>query len=120
MRTNRNIIEMVEAIRKGIPGRSTGGVDGTYMATVFSVEPITIRMHNTLIKKNIYLNPALMVEASDNGAKMKEVFQNPFGTPEAYKFLKEFHEKFVLKEGDTVIVHMTGASFYISGKAAKA
>lgn len=117
MRTNRNIVEMVEAIRKGNSGEDTGGVDGTYMAMVLSVEPLTIKMHNNQITKNIYLNPALMVKASNSEAKMKEVFQNPFETPEAYNFLKEFHEKFVLKAGDTVIVHITGSSFYIAGKA---
>lgn len=117
MRTNRNIVEMVEAIRNGASGKSTRGVDSTCMATVLSVEPLTIKMHNTPITENIYLNPALMVEASNSETKMKKVFQNPFETPEAYRFLKEFHEKFVLKAGDTVVVHMTGSSFYIAGKA---
>ena len=119
MKTNRNIVEMVEAIRNGTSGGATGGVDGTYMAIVLSTEPLTIKMHNTSISKNIYMNPALMVGASDSETKMKEVFQKSFETPEAYKFLKEFHEKFVLKKGDTVIVHMTGSSFYIAGKAVK-
>lgn len=120
MKTNRNIVEMVEAIRKGVSGKASGGVDGTYMATVLSVEPLTIKMHNISITRNIYLNPALMLEASNGGDKMKKVFQNPFETLEAYGFLKEFHEKFVLKEGDMVVVHMSGSAFYIAGKAVKA
>ena len=37
MSTNRNIVEMVEAIRKGTGGsNSADGVDGTYMADVLS------------------------------------------------------------------------------------
>lgn len=121
MRTNNNIIKMVEAIRGGAArGSSAGGVDGIYMADVTSVEPLTIKMHNLSITKNIYINPGLMVEASNSGEKMKKVFQNPFETQEAYEFLKDFHEKFVLKKGDTVVVCMTGSSFYIVGKAVKA
>lgn len=121
MKTNKNIIKMVEAIRKGATGGSAaGGIDGIYLADITSVEPLTIRMHDLSITKKIYINPALMVEASDNGEKMKKVFQNPFETQEAFEFLKEFHEKFVLKKGDTVVVCMTGSSFYIVGKAVKA
>ena len=35
----------------------------------------------------------------------------------AYEFLKEFHEKYVIKKGDTVVVVMTGSGFYIAGRA---
>lgn len=121
MATNRNIVEMVRAIRNGAGGSSgSGGVDGIYMADVASVEPLAIQMHNVSITKNIYINPALILEASDSGEKMKEVFQNPFETQEAYQFLKEFHEKYVLKKGDTVVVCVTGPSFYVVGKAVRA
>ncbi|MCM1212906.1 MAG: hypothetical protein NC331_16590 [Lachnospiraceae bacterium] len=120
MRTNSNIIKMVEAIRRGAPAETaTGGVDGICMADVMSVEPLAIRMHDRSINNNIYINPALMVEASDSGEKMEKVFQDPFETQEAYGFLKEFHEKYVLKKGDTVVVCMTGSSFYIVGKAVR-
>ena len=121
MSTNRNIVEMVEAIRKGTGGsNSADGVDGTYMADVLSVKPLTIKMHNTTITKNLYINPALMLNASDSGEDIKKPFIKPFEPQEAYEFLKEFHEKYVLKKGDTVVVHITGSSFYIAGKAVKA
>ena len=117
MSTNRNIVEMVEAIRKGAGGsNSSGGVDGTYMADVLSVKPLTIKMHNTAITKNLYINPALMLDASDGGEDIKKPFVTPFEPQEAY----EFHEKYVLKKGDTVVVHITGSYFYIAGKAVKA
>lgn len=118
MRTNSNIIKMVEAIRGGSPGESS--TNGICLADVTSVEPLAIRMHDRSITNKIYINPALVVEASDSGEKMEKVFQNPFETQEAYGFLKEFHEKFVLRKGDTVVVYMTGSSFYIMGKAVKA
>lgn len=112
---------MVEAIRKGTGGsNSADGVDGTYMADVLSVKPLTIKMHNTTITKNLYINPALMLNASDSGEDIKKPFITPFEPQEAYEFLKEFHEKYVLKKGDTVVVHITGSSFYIAGKAVKA
>ena len=77
-------------------------------------------MHNTTITKNLYINPALMLNASDSGEDIKKPFITPFEPQEAYEFLKEFHEKYVLKKGDTVVVHITGSSFYIAGKAGKA
>lgn len=119
MPTNRNIVEMVEAIRGGIENATNTGKEGLQMAKVQSVSPLTIKLHNLTISKNIYINPALMLEASDNEKKIKEIFENPFETVEAYQFLKEFHEKFVLKKGDSVFVHITGNSFYIIGRAVK-
>ena len=120
MATNRNIVEMVEGIRKGMGGANgAGGLDGIYLADVLSVKPLAIKMHNLSITKNLYLNPALMLEASDNGEDIKKPFLTPFEPQEAYEFLKEFHEKYVLKKGDTVVVCMTGSSFYIAGKAVK-
>ena len=94
MATNRNIVEMVEAIRSGAGGASgTGGVDGIYMADVVSVEPLTIKMYDKSITKNIYINPALTLEASNSGEKMRKVFQDSFETQEAYEFLKWYWNK---------------------------
>lgn len=120
MGTNRNIVDMVEMLRRGSgASNSADGVDGVYMAEVLSVRPLTIKMHNLSITKNLYINPALILEASDNGAEIKKPFITPFESQEAYEFLKEFHEKYVLKKGDTVVVCMTGSSFYIAGKAVR-
>ena len=111
MSTNRSIVEMIEAIRKRVDGSNgIGGVDGTYMADVLSVKPMTIKMHNISITKNLYINPALILNASDSNEDIKKPFITPFEPQEAYEFLKEFHEKYVLKKGDTVVVHITGSS----------
>lgn len=120
MSTNRNIVEMVEVIRKGAGTSNTaGGVDGIHLADVLSVKPLTIRMHNLSITKNIYINPALLLDASDSGEAIEKPFITPFEPQEVYEFLKEFHKNYVLKKGDTVVVCMTGSSFYIAGKAVK-
>ncbi len=67
MPTDRHIVEMVEAIRKGAGGSSgSGSMDGTFMAEVLSVKPLTIRMYSTPVTKNLYINPALMLDASDS------------------------------------------------------
>ncbi len=118
MPTNRNIVDMVEKIRRG-KNNSSGGMDGIYMADVVSVQPLSIKLHNTTISNNLYINPALMLKASNGGADIKKPFATSFDPPETYEFLKQFHEKYVLKKGDTVIVCMTGSSFYIAGKAVK-
>lgn len=118
MATNRNIVDMVEAIRGGARASSSaGGTDGVFLAQVQSVKPLAIRMHNQTITGNLYINPALLTEASDSGEDIKKPFLIPFEPPEIYEFLKEWHENYVLKKGDTVIVCMAGASFYIAGKA---
>lgn len=121
MATNRNIVAMVEAIRKGSGGgeASSNGVDGIYMADVVSVKPLTIRMYNLSISKNIYVNEALLLEASDGGDAIRKPFSEAFEPQEAYEFLKEFHERYVIKKGDTVVVCVTGSLFYIAGKAVK-
>ena len=116
MSTNRNIVEMVEAIRKGTGGsNSADGVDGTYMADVLSVKPLTIKMHNTTITKNLYINPALMLNASDSGEDIKKPFITPFEPQEAYEFLKEFHEKYVLT--DCFPVPLAGVDVIIGYRA---
>lgn len=116
MRTNNNIIKMVEAIRGKNNGAAEDNGNGIHMAVVTSVEPLAIRMHNQSITGNLFLNPALVAGASNSGEKMQKIFQTPFETPEAYEFLKGFHEKFVLRKGDTVLVYMAGPAFYVMGK----
>ena len=118
MATNRNIVKMVEQIRAGGgSGKAAAGVDGIYIAQVISVKPLTIKMNDVSITKNLYINAALLLEASDDGEDIKEPFLEPFEPQEAYEFLKEFHGKYVLKKGDSVVVCLTGSSFYIVGKA---
>lgn len=119
MSTNRNIVEMIEAIRKGIEHKAGIGIDNIYMADVISVKPLSIKMNNVTITKNLYINPALLLNASDNGEDIKQPFLTSFEPKEVYEFLKEFHKNYVLSIGDTVIVGMVGSSFYVIGKARK-
>lgn len=114
--TEYNIGVLLEKIMEKAGGGHASGVDGTYIAEVISVNPLTIKMHDQEITEKLFINPAYMLEASDDDKDIQKPFISHFATTEAYEFLKEFHERFVIKRGDNVIVHMTGASFYIAGK----
>ena len=119
--TDHNIVRMVEELIKKAASKSGGAsvqasVDGTFLAKVVSVSPLAISMQNNTISSGLYINPALLLEASD----IKKPFQTPFEPADTYEFLKSFHEKYVLRAGDYVIVQMAGSSFYIAGKAVAA
>ena len=125
--TDHNIVRMVHAIEECISGggaadiNSGGGVqasvDGTFLADVISVKPLSIQLQGQTVSAGIYINPALTVAASDGGDEILKPFETPFEPAAAYEFLKEFHEKYVIKKGDTVVVVMTGSGFYIAGRA---
>ena len=116
--TDHNIVRMVHAIEERISGGSAtdtnsagrvqASVDGTFLADVISVKPLSIQLQGQTVSAGIYINPALTVAASDSGDEILKP---------AYEFLKEFHEKYVIKKGDTVVVVMTGSGFYIAGRA---
>ena len=119
--TDKNIVRMVDEItRRSKEDTVPAGMDGIYLARVTSVAPLSIQMQNLSISKNLFVNPALLLEASDSGTDIEKPFEEPFEPAAAYEFLKEFHKKYVLKKGDMVVVHVTGSSFYISGKAVPA
>lgn len=118
--TDKNIVRMVDEItRRSKEDAVPAGMDRTCLARVTSVAPLSLQMQDLTISGNLFLNPALLLEASDSGTDIEKPFEEPF-EPAAYEFLKEFHKKYVLKKGDMVVVHMTGSSFYISGKAVPA
>ena len=124
--TDHNIVRMVHAIERisggGAADINSGGgvqasVDGTFLADVISVKPLSIQLQGQTVSAGIYINPALTVAASDGGDEILKPFETPFEPAAAYEFLKEFHEKYVIKKGDTVVVVMTGSGFYIAGRA---
>lgn len=110
MATNKNIVNMIKAIRKGV-GNSSSSFDGIYLAEVVSVSPLQIKTNNVLIDENIYIDSSLMLEV--NG--IDEKFEGTEGV--VFDFLKEFHKKYVIKKGDTVILFVAEDSFFIAGKA---
>lgn len=119
--TDRNIVRMVNELEKRF-GRKTNfgssiqaSADGIFLAEVVSVQPVSIRLQGQTVS-NVYLNPALAFQADD----IQTPFETPFEPAPVYEFLKEFHSRFVLKPGDTVIAVMSGTGFYIAGKAVAA
>lgn len=106
-------VDMVEALR-GLAG--SGGNDSRLMfAKVNTAKPLTLLAHDQVISRGLYINPALLVDADDQTDRVKQEFQGLVSAP--FPFLQEFHQKFVLKKDDEVIVLKVGAAFYIMAKA---
>lgn len=123
--TDHNIVRMVHELEKrasgGSPAQSVqASVEGTFLADVVSANPLSFRMQGQVISSGIYVNPALTLKASDSGSDIQKPFETPFEPAAAYEFLKEFHQKYVIQKGDTVVVMITGSGFYIAGKAVAA
>ena len=109
--SERWAVEMVEALRSG------GKDSGLMFAEVKSVAPLTILAHDQVISKGLYINPALLVWAEGGGSRIPLELAGL--DPHPYSFLTEFHTKYVLKEGDMVVVLQVGAGFYILGEVVK-
>lgn len=116
--SERWAVDMVEALRGlgGSGGSGSGGNDGGLMfAKVNTAKPLTLLAYDQVISKGLYLNPALLVDADDQVDRIKQEFQGLSSAP--FPFLQEFHQKFVLKKDDEVVVLKVGAAFYILAKA---
>ncbi len=109
---DRWAVELVEALR----GTESGSESRWIFAKIKTANPLTILTHDQIISKNLYINPALTVKASDSADLMTQEFEGLISRP--FPFLKEFHQKFIIKQGDMVLVLQAGASFYIAGKVA--
>ncbi len=115
--SERAIADMIEAIRKP---KEKSQLDNDFMlAQIESASPLSIRVSNSVITKNLYINPAYMTEASGGIQRLNELFNNaPYPTA-LFEFLKEFHKKYIISQGDTVVVVQFGSSFYIVEKVVK-
>lgn len=109
--SGRWAVEMAEALRIG------DKAGGPMFAQVRSTAPLTILAHDQTISKNLYISPALLTWADGGGGRITEDLKEL--APHSYQFLSEFHQQYVLKEGDTVIAFQVGAAFYIMGKVVK-
>lgn len=113
--TDRWAVNIIEALRENRNGAANGSI-GILEATVNTAKPITLKMNNQIVSKNIYIPPSMLVLADDSVDKVEEAFIGAPGPQPLFDFLKEFHQKSVLKKGDTVVVVQAGFSFYILQK----
>lgn len=104
--------DLVEALR----GTGSGSESRWIFAKIKTANPLTILTHDQTISRNLYINPALTVRASNGGNLIAPEFEGLPSSP--FPFLKEFHQKFVIQPGDMVLVLQAGVSFYIAGKVA--
>ncbi len=107
------------------------------IAKVLSTSPLVIEVGGQSISKYIYINKSLTILADDDIDKVEEAFEddikvigstsciNCSGNISAtytsfssswFDFLREFHQKLVLKKDDLVVVMQISTSFYILEK----
>lgn len=84
------------------------------LGEIQSLKPLAIKIGGMVIRKNIYINPALVLE---NESKIEELFLGL--TDPLYLFLKQFHKSYVLKQGDLVVAYHSGNEFHILSKEVK-
>ncbi len=106
---------IIEAIRDS-SGGSAAQDSGIMTATIQSINPLSIKTHDTVISKNLYVNPCYILESE----RIAQLFQSAPAPPELFDFLKQYHDMAVLHIGDTVVVKQSGVSFYILSKVVRA
>lgn len=106
---DRWAVELAEALR----GKSGSG-GGLMFATVKTAKPLTLLAHDQTIKKGLYVNPALTLLADDETDRIAAEFEGLTSNP--FPFLKEFHQKFVIRKDDLVSVLQVGDLFYVLEK----
>lgn len=106
---DRWAVELAEALR------SKGGSGGGLMfATVKTAKPLVLLNHDQSIKQGLYINPALILLADDETDLIAVEFEGLTSSP--FPFLKEFHERFVVRKDDLVLVLQVGDLFYVLEK----
>lgn len=107
----KNIAKLVQIMRSGKDGQNEAGV---MLAEITSVSPVAIRVSDVTVSSHIYVNAAYTFGESLNA--IETAFKDPPEPAALFLFLKEFHKKYILKPGDTVIVFQSGICFYIAEK----
>ncbi len=103
--------ELAEELMK--KAGQAGKGQGIMLAEVVSVEPFSIRLHDRVVSKNLYVNPAYtFTQVSQRLADIP--------MPASWSaFLTEFHNTFTLKPGDQLVVLLQETSFYVLEKVVK-
>lgn len=98
-------------------GRSGGPETRVILATVSSIDPVSIRAFDQTIKQRVFVNPAYTLKASDPTG---DLFQyDGIGTPPGwFLYLKQYHQQAMLRPGDEVVVLQVDADFYVLEKVA--
>lgn len=111
-------VNLAEALRQN--GNGDAAAWEPRLGRIGSANPLSLLIGGKTITRSLYVNPAFILDASDGIDKIEQNFQ---GAPEPdalFEFLKIFHQQFVLRRNDEVIVLQSGASFYILQKVVAA
>ena len=108
---DRWAVEMAEQILK--KAEQAGKGQGIMLAEVVTVEPFSIKLHDRIVTKNLYVNPAYAITRVDQ--RLSDI-----PMPASWStFLKEFHNAFTLMPRDQLVVLLQGTSFYVIEKVVK-
>ena len=103
--------ELAEEILK--KAGQAGKGQGIMLAEVVTVEPFSIKLHDRIVTKNLYVNPAYAITQVDQ--RLSDI-----PMPASWStFLKEFYNAFTLMPGDQLVVLLQGTSFYVIEKVVK-
>ena len=109
--SDRWATDLAEEIMK--KAGNAGGSQEIMLAEVVTVSPFSIKLHDRVVTKNLYVNPAYAI--TQVGQRLSDL-----PSPASWSnFLKEFHNAFTLMPGDQLIVLLRGTSFYVIEKVVK-
>ena len=109
-------VDIVEAMKRNSTPNQNGITSMLMIGKVITANPLVIEINGQSISKHLYANSDLLLFADDNIDKIEEAFENNPSTGKWFDFLKEFHQKYVLKKGDEIVVMQSGIAFYILSK----
>lgn len=121
---------MLDTIWRGQqPANGKNVSEERLLGIVTSTVPLTISIAGVPVCKNLYINPAILLE-SDQPDKIRLFFSEARklfskcpemapGPVELLTFLEQYHEASVIRVGDMVSVVKAGAEFYIQEKVVK-
>lgn len=120
---------MQDQAEQAVTRSSSQGADVMF-ATVISTKPLKLTVNDLEIKKQVYVNPAILLE-SEQPENIPALFAGGLailaqcpeiapGPVELYDFLCKYHEAAVIRTGDTVAVMKVNAGFYVLEKVVQA
>lgn len=114
--SDRWAVDIVEALKKKEVEQERSR-NLLFFGKIKTAKPLVLEIYNQEVTKNIYVNPALILEADDNIDKIDLAFKDNPSSGKWFELLDQFHKAFIIKKGDEVIVMQSGDSFYVVSKA---
>lgn len=113
-KTDRKIIEMINAIRGSKNGQTI------LIAKVNSISPFTLKMNDLIVSKHIYVNSSfLKTTASEVNSKISWDSDQEYIPYTFLEYSRKMIKDDLLSAGDRVIVLLDGIEFYVLERVEK-